>query len=77
MSYNEQEYVFVSDLSTFILHDIVKSVDKKSASAILDMAYEAGVNFYDTAEIYPTPPQAETFGITEEIAGEWLQTPKA
>jgi aryl-alcohol dehydrogenase-like predicted oxidoreductase len=52
------------------------TADKKTAFAILDMAYEAGVNFYDTAEIYPVPPQAETVGISEEIVGEWLQTKK-
>lgn len=50
------------------------SVDRKEAFAILDKAYDAGVNFYDTAEIYPVPPMAETIGRTEEIVGEWLQT---
>ncbi len=49
------------------------SVDKKKAFAILDMAFDTGVNFFDTAEIYPVPPQAETVGLTEEIVGEWLQ----
>jgi aryl-alcohol dehydrogenase-like predicted oxidoreductase len=47
--------------------------DKKTAFAIMDKAYEAGINFFDTAEVYPVPPQAETCGITEEIVGEWLQ----
>lgn len=49
-------------------------VDKKEAFAILDKAYAAGINFYDTAEIYPVPPMRETVGRTEEIVGEWLQT---
>ncbi len=40
----------------------------------MDRAYDGGVNFFDTAEIYPIPPLAETVGITEEIVGEWLQT---
>ncbi len=48
--------------------------DKKEAFAILDKAYEYGVNFYDTAELYPVPPQAKLAGITEEWLGEWLQT---
>ena len=39
----------------------------------MDMAYDHGVNFFDTAEIYPVPPQAENMGITEEIVGEWLR----
>jgi aryl-alcohol dehydrogenase-like predicted oxidoreductase len=47
--------------------------DKKSAFAIMDKAYDAGINFFDTAEVYPVPPRAESVGITEEIVGEWLQ----
>ncbi|MCP4339668.1 MAG: aldo/keto reductase [Desulfobulbaceae bacterium] len=50
------------------------TVDKKNAFAIMDKAYEAGINFYDTAEIYPVPPQKESVGITEKIVGEWLKT---
>ena len=50
------------------------AIDKKEAFAIMDMAYEAGINFFDTAEVYPVPPQAESVGVTEEIVGEWLKT---
>lgn len=39
----------------------------------LDYAYEAGVNFIDTAEMYPVPPKAETYGRTEEYIGNWLK----
>lgn len=39
----------------------------------MDKAYEAGINFFDTAEVYPVPPQAESVGVTETIVGEWLQ----
>ncbi|MBU1057526.1 MAG: aldo/keto reductase [Proteobacteria bacterium] len=46
--------------------------DKKTAFAIMDKAYAAGINFFDTAEVYPVPPRTETAGITEEIVGEWL-----
>lgn len=49
-----------------------RKCDKKTAFEIMDKAYENGVNFFDTAEIYPIPPTAETFGITEEIVGEWM-----
>lgn len=42
------------------------------ASAQLDAAVEAGVNFIDTAEIYPSPIRAETQGRTEEYIGQWL-----
>lgn len=47
--------------------------DKKTAFAIMDKAYDAGINFFDTAEVYPVPPRAETVGVTETIVGEWLQ----
>lgn len=39
----------------------------------IDMALEHGINFIDTAEIYPvTPMRAETVGRTERIIGLWL-----
>ena len=48
--------------------------DKKEAFKIMDKAYDRGINFFDTAELYPVPPTKEQVGITEEIVGEWLQT---
>ncbi len=48
--------------------------DESESFAILDWAYEAGIDFYDAAEIYPVPPSAETVGLTERIVGQWLQT---
>lgn len=45
--------------------------------AQMDMAQDHGVNFLDTAEMYPTGPvKAETVGLTEEIVGRWLKTRK-
>lgn len=39
----------------------------------MDFAVDAGVNFFDTAEMYPTTPlSAETQGRTEEIIGTWF-----
>jgi aryl-alcohol dehydrogenase-like predicted oxidoreductase len=49
-------------------------IDKTTSFSLLDMAYDHGVNFIDTAEIYPVPPSAETAGISEHIVGEWMQT---
>ncbi len=46
--------------------------DKKEAFKIMDKAYESGINFFDTAEIYPVPPSAKLAGKTEEIVGEWM-----
>ena len=43
------------------------------AHAQLDRAMDAGINFIDTAEMYPTTPRRrETTGRTEEILGSWL-----
>jgi len=39
----------------------------------LDYAVAYGVNFIDTAEMYPVPPRAETYGKTEAYIGEWLK----
>lgn len=47
--------------------------DKKAGFEILDKSYERGINFYDTAELYPVPPTVELAGVTEEIVGEWMQ----
>ncbi|MGE9268742.1 MAG: aldo/keto reductase [Verrucomicrobiales bacterium] len=46
---------------------------KEEAFAIMDAAVEAGVDFFDTAEIYPVPPEKELAGNTEKIVGEWLK----
>ena len=40
----------------------------------LDFAVDQGVNFIDTAELYPSPMQARTQGRTEQHIGNWLQT---
>lgn len=39
----------------------------------LDYAFEKGVNFIDTAELYPVPATAETQGETSKIVGSWLK----
>jgi len=38
----------------------------------LDYAVDQGINFIDTAEMYPVPPRAETQGRTEAHVGSWL-----
>jgi aryl-alcohol dehydrogenase-like predicted oxidoreductase len=50
--------------------------DEATSFAIMNEARAAGINFFDTAEMYPVPPSAEKFGITEEIVGRWLKTQK-
>lgn len=39
----------------------------------LDYAIERGINFIDTAELYPVSPKAETQGLTETYLGNWLK----
>ncbi|KIO38209.1 NADP(H)-dependent aldo-keto reductase [Shewanella sp. cp20] len=39
----------------------------------LDYAIGQGINFIDTAEMYPVPPKAETQGETERILGNYLK----
>lgn len=48
--------------------------DEKEAHRILDKSLDAGINFFDTAENYPVPPQEDWAGRTEEIVGRWLKT---
>jgi aryl-alcohol dehydrogenase-like predicted oxidoreductase len=38
----------------------------------MDYALEKGVNFFDTAELYPVPATAETYAETERIMGDWF-----
>ena len=38
----------------------------------MDYAVAEGVNFFDTAEMYPVPPKPETQGATETCVGEWF-----
>ncbi len=41
--------------------------------AIMDTAAEAGIDFIDTADVYPLGGDLATVGRTEEIVGEWLK----
>ena len=45
----------------------------EEAAHQLDYALAQGVNFIDTAEMYPVPPQGETQGRTEDYVGRWLK----
>ncbi|MDD9892446.1 MAG: NADP(H)-dependent aldo-keto reductase [Gammaproteobacteria bacterium] len=38
----------------------------------MDYAVSEGINFFDTAEMYPVPPKPETQGATETIIGNWM-----
>ncbi|XP_015697822.1 protein tas-like isoform X2 [Oryza brachyantha] len=44
---------------------------------LLDAAFDAGVNFFDSAEMYPVPQRSETQGRSEEFLGRWLRARRA
>ncbi|MEM0156421.1 MAG: aldo/keto reductase [Thermoplasmataceae archaeon] len=47
--------------------------DKKTSFEILDKAFNAGINFIDTADAYPIGKGYEAAGVTESIIGEWIK----
>ena len=42
----------------------------------MDYALDQGINFFDAAEMYPSPCRKETFGETEKIIGHWFNKRK-
>lgn len=46
--------------------------DRDTSFSILDAAFEAGLDFLDTADAYPLGGFFDTMGRTEEILGEWM-----
>ncbi len=50
--------------------------DETASFAIMDTAWEGGVFFFDTADVYPLGATAETRGSTEEIVGKWIKKHK-
>lgn len=45
---------------------------QQQANEQIDYALSQGINFIDTAEMYPVPPSENTYGGTESIIGNWL-----
>ncbi len=64
-----------TDVSVICLGTMTWGEQNTQAEAFeqMDYALARGVNFFDTAELYPIPPKAGTYGRTEEIIGHWLQ----
>ncbi|KAG2498164.1 hypothetical protein HYH03_003921 [Edaphochlamys debaryana] len=50
-----------------------ESTSYVEAERLLGRCMEAGVSFFDTAEMYPVPQRAETQGASEEYLGRWLR----
>jgi aryl-alcohol dehydrogenase-like predicted oxidoreductase len=52
------------------------TVDESTSYAVMDAAIDAGINFFDTADVYggpQSPDMAKGYGISEETIGRWLQ----
>ncbi|HEX7125647.1 MAG TPA: aldo/keto reductase [Thermodesulfobacteriota bacterium] len=47
--------------------------DEATSFRIMDRAFDGGVTFFDTADVYPLPHSFATVGRTEEIVGRWLR----
>lgn len=50
-----------------------ESQDYPTACQLLDECMAAGVNFFDTAEMYPVPQRADTQGQSEVYLGRWMK----
>jgi len=73
------EYNYLSqtdiEVSRICLGTMTWGRQNSEAEGHKQMAYavDQGVNFFDTAELYPTPARAEEYGDTERIIGTWLK----
>jgi aryl-alcohol dehydrogenase-like predicted oxidoreductase len=50
--------------------------DESSSFAVMDAAFDAGINFFDTADVYggpQSPDMAKGYGVSEQTVGRWLQ----
>jgi aryl-alcohol dehydrogenase-like predicted oxidoreductase len=46
--------------------------DDDTSFAIMDTAFDHGMTFFDTADMYPLGGPTETIGRTEELVGSWM-----
>jgi len=47
--------------------------DEDTSFSIMDAAFDAGIDFLDTADVYPLGGEGEIRGRTEEIVGKWMK----
>ena len=66
------------DVSTICLGTMTWGEQNTQAEAFeqMDYALDAGINFFDCAELYSIPPNADTYGSTETFIGNWLKQRK-
>jgi aryl-alcohol dehydrogenase-like predicted oxidoreductase len=65
--------IYVSDICMGTM-TFGNQADEAMAHRVLDQSLDAGINFFDTAEGYPVPPDVKYVGLTEEIVGRWMKT---
>ncbi len=53
-----------------------EGIGSKQSMQLMGQAADAGINFLDTAEMYPVPQLASTQGASERIIGEYLKSTK-
>ena len=51
--------------------------DRDTSFAIMDAAVEAGITFFDTADMYPVTTYPHGMGDTERVIGEWMHGRRA
>ena len=63
------------NVSAIALGTMTWGEQNTQAEAFEQIAYakDAGINFIDTAEMYPVPPKAETYATTERYIGNWFK----
>ncbi len=49
------------------------TADEATSFQVLDAAYDAGINFIDTADIYSRWAENNEGGVSEQIIGKWLK----
>ncbi|MBJ7601784.1 MAG: aldo/keto reductase [Candidatus Dormibacteraeota bacterium] len=47
--------------------------DEGASHRMMDTALELGIDFFDVSNSYPSPPDPQTMGRSEEIVGRWLK----
>jgi len=50
--------------------------NQKEVFEQMNYALDSGINFFDTAEIYPSPCYEKTYGLTEKLIGNWFKEKK-
>ena len=50
-----------------------EATDHNTAMELLTICMDHGVNFFDSAEMYPVPQREDTHGMSERYLGDWLK----